>query len=106
MKSIKCICIDDKKRPSVIPVDKWITEGDTYHITHIFVQKLQGNIQGCEIAERDIGEYKPYGSFRLDRFGFNPEDLRDLIELAVDCAKLNDVTIDLNELTKKIKINE
>ena len=65
---VKCICIDDKKKPSIIPDSKWIKEGEVYHITHIFIQKLQGDIQGCEIAETDISQYKPYNCFRLDRF--------------------------------------
>lgn len=103
---IKCICIDDTNKPSVIPKEKWIEKDKEYHITYIYVMKnqIQFGIQGCDIAEIDISDYHPYNCFRLSRFAFSVDDLEALINIMIECGKMNNVSMDdLLKVEEKLK---
>ena len=66
---VACICIDDSKKPNIIPKDKWVIKGNKYHITHVYYHPNQG-IRGCSLYERPLDEScKPYETFKLSRFG-------------------------------------
>lgn len=107
---IKCICVDDKNKPAQIPTNKWIKEGETYHVTHIyFMRNMSAEngfvVQGCDILEHDISgpQYKPYNCYRLTRFAFNPEDFEDLIAMMNFCAEMNGLKdIDVNKLVETL----
>ena len=101
MTSIPCICINDKDRPSEIPVEKWIKEGEKYHVTHIFKMMQQPMIQGCELKERDISDCIPFNCFRIDRFAFEKEHLPAIMEMIQRCSDLN--SIELEDLQKYIE---
>ena len=97
---IKCICINDKNQ--LIPSHRQVKKGNEYHITHIYKMKNMGNILGCDIYEAPMGEdCLPYEHFRLDRFAFTEEALKDLIQLAYDCGELND--FDMNKVREFAK---
>jgi hypothetical protein len=99
---IKCICIDDKNKPEIIPEERWIKAGEVYHVTHIYKQVNQGNILGCLLSEKDISVYIPYNCFRLSRFAFNEEDLPALIKMFEETNELNN--IDISELMEQLEI--
>ena len=40
---VKCICINDENKPSVIPKSKWIVKDEHYTITHVYFHKYQEN---------------------------------------------------------------
>lgn len=98
---IKAICIDAKRRPFGIPISKWVKEGQTYHICHIYVMQNQGGIQGCDISEIDLTGLDPYNCFRLSRFAINKEDLGDLIAL----IKASDEQNSLSEMDVEKYVN-
>ena len=90
---VRAICLNDSKRPKVIPLNKWVVKDKEYHITHIFYHYEQG-IQGCELAEIQLDEScTPYESFALSRFGIYKEDLEKFMQMLRDCTELNDVEI-------------
>lgn len=90
---IKCICINDKGKPTIIPSDKWLVKGNEYHITHVGTT-LGTNVLCVTVAEITLGkEYYPYEGFRLDRFAVTQTSLVKLVELMKDCSELNEVEI-------------
>lgn len=93
MNSIPCICINDKDRPSEIPVERWIKDGETYHVTHIFKMMQQNMLQGCELKELDISDCIPFTCFRIDRFLFQKEHLPEIIEMIKRCSDLNEISL-------------
>lgn len=102
MNKIPAICIDDTKKPEIIPDSLWVKKGNQYHIIHIYKMVNQDNIQGCELKELDISSYIPYNCFRLSRFAFRKEDLDNLIELMKLCTELDSVKID--ELVQELEV--
>ena len=90
---IRCICLDDKNRPSQIPVEKWVKEEETYHITWVFNQLNQPGIKGVELQEFDISMCEPYNCYRLNRFGMFTEDLDKFIQMCKDSNELNGLDI-------------
>jgi len=90
-RSIECLCVDDKGKPSEIPAEKWVKEGQPYNITHVFVMMQQNKIQGCELAEYDISDCIPYNCYRLTRFAFTKEALSKLFEMIKDCSGINNL---------------
>lgn len=98
---VRCICIDDKKRPNEIPQSKWVVLEEIYRISHIFYHPNQG-IQGVSLYEKPLDEScAPYESFRLSRFAIFIEDLDKFIELIKNCTYLNDIQIE--ELMKEVE---
>lgn len=107
MIGIPCICVDDSKKPSEIPKDKWVVKDEKYHITHIFKQKNQNNIKGCELAEHDISDCSPYNCYRLSRFSIHKDDLQKLIEMIKFCDQYNELSdIDINKLVQDVPLKE
>lgn len=91
---IKVLCIDDSNRPKEIPPHKWVEAGKWYTIIHVSVHAKQGYIQGVTLSEICLDEScAPYEAFRLDRFGFLPEDITRFWEFAVSCTGLNEVDV-------------
>lgn len=95
---IKCICINDKGKPFIIPREKWIKKDNKYHITHIGTT-LGTNVLCVTVAEITLGkEYYPYEGFRLDRFAFTQDNLLKLIELMKNCSELNNIELPKPEI--------
>lgn len=95
---VPCICINAKNKPDTIPDKQWINEGSMYHITFIYYHTVQG-IQGVELKEVNLNGCDPYESYRLDRFAFTIDGLKQLFALMKSCTELND--LDIEELIKE-----
>lgn len=99
---MKILNINDKDRPYEIPGDKWPKKGTEYTPIRVTYHPLQG-IQGVELQEiRLTKDNYPYEVFKLDRFAVRKEDLEELIELIKTSNDLNDVDINIDELTKTL----
>lgn len=91
---VECICINAKNKPVIIPMTKWIIEGEKYHIIHVGTT-VGSNVPTVTLSEITLGEeLYPYQGFRLDRFAFTKEGLLALIELMKACSELNHVNVD------------
>ena len=90
--NIKVICIDDKNRPNEVPLNRWIKEGEAYHIIQIDKLNAQGGIYGCKLAEIDNDDLAPYQYFRLTRFAV-PMTIQDEEEVLdqIDISELEEV---------------
>ena len=100
--TVKCICIDDKGKPAVIPSHLWIKEGETYHMTCIYWHPKQG-VQGCDLLEIALDDScAPYETYQLRRFAINKDDLNDFFELVKLSTELDDV--DLEQLLEQSKL--
>ena len=96
---VQCIFIDDSDKPKEIPQRLWVEKGKEYHITHIYFHNMQF-ISGCELKELILTRScYPYESYKLSRFGFTQESLKQLIELMNACSELNE--IDIKELIEQ-----
>lgn len=101
---VKCICIDDKKKPKEIPVNKWVKEGNEYHVIFT-VTCLPQKVLGFHLAEIELtDECLPYEYFISTRFAFSSDNLKLLFELIKDCTDLTDFSID--ELIKETNLQE
>ena len=89
---VKCICIDDKNKPEIIPESKWIKEENFYHIIEIVVL-LPSNKLGVKLKEVKLTKTEsPYEFYKLERFGFiTPEDLEAFFKLLKDCMEMDEV---------------
>ena len=97
---IKALCKDDSGKPENIPLSKWVKKDSFYNIVKVTIHPLQGNIQGCELAEITLDEScSPYEYFRLSRFAFREVDIPALVSLIKNSSELNDV--DIADLTEK-----
>ena len=90
---IKVLCINDENKPYEIPQEKWVVEGNEYHIQHVFNQIRQKGIKGVELSEIDLSPFMPYNCFNLSRFAFRPNDLSKLEVLMKQCTQMNDIDI-------------
>lgn len=100
---IQCICINDKNRPSKIPVTKWVKKGEQYTVIFTLMVKPQ-NTLAVQLEEIDLDEScMPYSFFLANRFAFRNEDIGKLIDFIEECTK---VDISIKELMKQTSINE
>jgi len=92
---VKVICINDKNKPDNIPDTHWIVKGEAYHVTMVYNMVKQEGILGAVLKEINLENLDlGYSCFRLDRFGINEKDVPALVELAEQCAELNDFSIE------------
>ncbi len=91
---VKCTCIDNKKKPSEIPMSHWINEGTSYTIKHVYNMIPPGNgkpMVGVTLKEVDLESLNiVYKGYKIGRFSVKEEDLEKLIELMKLCSELND----------------
>lgn len=72
---MKMICIDSKNKPSKIPVEQWIKEGEVYTVIKIVKMGLQDDKYGVLLKEVQISaDCFPYEYYDADRFV--PLDIR------------------------------
>lgn len=94
----KCICINDKWKPETVPTSKWVKEGHIYTVIYTVTVLPQEQL-AFQLEEIDLDEScYPYEFFLANRFAFNEEELRKLIELMDDSES---VDFTLNELLKQ-----
>ncbi len=72
---VKCTCINDKNRPSKVPANKWVKEGNEYTIIFTIVVLPQKTL-AVQLEEIDLDEScMPYEFFLANRFAFTQEEL-------------------------------
>lgn len=100
---VRVICINDQKRPEIIPAERFVKKGEEYRVIHVAtsINENSKNVLMFTLAELDISEYEPYGAFRADRFAIDESNLDKLEELAKLCTELNG--IDIEELTRQLE---
>lgn len=90
---VKCICINNKKKPSLVPMTHWINEGTKYTVKHVYnmIHPDQGEpVVGVTLVEINIESLNiVYKGYKLSRFAFTKEDLEKLAELMKLCSDLN-----------------
>ena len=90
---IKCLCVDDKDKPSQIPQEKWIEEGKEYTILFTMTVLPQKQL-AFQLEEIDLDDScSPYTWFLAKRFAFREQDLDEIIEYIKDS---NHITISMN----------
>jgi hypothetical protein len=98
---IKCICVDDAKKPNQIPENKWIKKGEEYHIVFTITVLPQKKL-GVELYEITLDEScKPFEYFLANRFAFTKDNLEKLNELIKDCS---DIEFSMDELMKETEL--
>lgn len=98
---IKCICINDSKKPKQIPKSKWIKEGEVYHVIYT-IWSITSNKVGVYLHEVSLDEEcLPYEYFSIDRFMFDIDDLYKLKELIKNCS---DAEFSIEELMEQTEI--
>lgn len=100
---VKCKCIDDSNKSRFIDSSEWVKKDNEYTIKFISFHPNQGNIQGCLLSEIALTEKsKPFEYYKLSRFSISIDQLPALIELAKECTKLNEFSIE--ELIKESEL--
>jgi hypothetical protein len=95
---VKCICINDKNRPSKIPQEKWLKEGEEYTIIFTLIVLPQKTL-AVQLEEIDLDEScMPYEFFLANRFAFTQEELDKLIAFIEEC---NHVSLSIKDLLKQ-----
>lgn len=95
---VKCICINDKNRPSKIPQEKWLKEGQEYTIIFTLIVLPQKTL-AVQLEEIDLDEScMPYEFFLANRFAFTQEELDKLIAFIEEC---NHVSLSIKDLLKQ-----
>ena len=98
---IKCVCIDDKNRPSKVPQTKWVTNGQEYTVIFTLVVLPQKTL-AVQLDEIDLDEScMPYSFFLANRFAFRTEDLEKLIAFIEECTHVNMSIKDLLKQTNE-----
>lgn len=97
---IPCICIDDSRRPRMIPANKWLVKDQEYHVIYTVTVLPQKQL-AFHLAEIDLDEScKPYEYFLASRFAFTQENLLLLMELIKDCSETDFSIEELLEQTE------
>jgi hypothetical protein len=95
---VKCICINDKNRPSKIPQAKWLKEGEEYTIIFTLIVLPQKTL-AVQLEEIDLDEScMPYEFFLANRFAFTQDELEKLIAFIEECTQVN---MSIKELLKQ-----
>jgi len=95
---IKCICIDDKNRPSKVPESKWVKKGQEYTVIFTLIVLPQKTL-AVQLDEIDLDEScMPYSFFLANRFSFRQEDMGKLIDFIEECTEVN---MSIQELLKQ-----
>lgn len=72
---MKMICIDSSKKPSKVPVEQWIKEGEVYTVIKVVKMGLQDGKYGVLLKEVQMSaDCFPYEYYDADRF--IPLDIR------------------------------
>lgn len=71
----KCVCLDDRDRPSDVPTNKWVKKGEFYTVIRVDKMNMQNGELGFELEEIDLSDCFPYTRFSARRFGIPVQDL-------------------------------
>lgn len=100
---VETVCINDSNKPRVIPKEKWLKKGNTYHVifttTVLPQKKLAFLLAEIELTDKEL----PYEYFDASRFAFTQENLLKLMELIKDCSE---TSFSMDELLKQTQLEE
>ena len=66
---MKVICIDSSNKPTKIPIEQWIKEGEVYTVVKVVKMGLQDGRYGVLLEEVQISaDCFPYEYYDADRF--------------------------------------
>ena len=66
---MKVVCINSSNKPSKIPIEQWVKEGEIYTVTKIAHMGLKVGTFGFLLKEVQLGpECFPYEFYSADRF--------------------------------------
>ena len=66
---MRAICIDASNRPSKVPENEWVVEGEVYTITRVVRMGLQDNKFGVLLKEVKLSDESfPYELYDSERF--------------------------------------
>lgn len=100
---IKCICINDKNRPSKVPESKWVKKGEEYTVIFTLMVLPQKTL-AVQLDEIDLDEScSPYSFFLANRFAFSKDDIGKLVDFIEECTQVN---ISIKELMKQTQTIE
>lgn len=92
---IKCICIDDTEKPSIVPEERWVKEGSEYTIVFVTTvlpqRKMAFMLEEIELDDSCF----PYQYYLAERFAFSPKELRKLEAFIKECDEIGDQVKDL-----------
>jgi hypothetical protein len=72
---MKMICIDSSRKPSKVPIEQWIEEGEAYTVIKVVKMGLQNGKYGVLLKEVQMSaDCFPYEYYDADRF--IPLDIR------------------------------
>jgi len=72
---MKMICIDSSRKPSKVPIEQWIEEGEAYTVIKVVKMGLQNGKYGVLLKEVQMSaDCFPYEYYDADRF--IPLDMR------------------------------
>jgi hypothetical protein len=98
---IEAICIDATNKPNDIPNNKWLVEGEIYHIVYTTTVLPQRQL-AFHLSEIDLDETcHPYEYFLSTRFAIMEEDIEALERLIEDCSVAD---VNVGELMKEINL--
>jgi hypothetical protein len=98
---IACICIDDSRKPRMVPKNKWLVKDQEYHVIFTVTVLPQKQL-AFHLAEIELDEScKPYEYFLASRFAFTQENLLLLMELIKNCSE---ITFSMDELLEQTEI--
>lgn len=98
---IKTVCVDDSRKPRMVPANKWLVKDQEYHVIFTVTVLPQKQL-AFHLAEIELDEScKPYEYFLANRFAFTQENLLLLMELIKDCS---DTQFSMDELLEQTEI--
>jgi hypothetical protein len=66
---MKMICIDSSRKPSKVPIEQWIKEGEAYTVIKVVKMGLQDDKYGVLLKEVQMSaDCFPYEYYDADRF--------------------------------------
>ena len=66
---MRVVCIDSSNKPSKVPENEWIKEGEIYTITRIVRMGFQDNVFGVLLKEIQLSSKSfPYELYDMSRF--------------------------------------
>jgi hypothetical protein len=99
---IKCICIDDGRKPIEIPREKWPEQGREYHIVYVAFLQPSGQM-AFQLKEINLDEScLPYEYFAADRFMFHTSDLENMQSLIEESTMINNTIADIQGIQFEI----
>jgi hypothetical protein len=103
---MELLCINDKNRPSEIPIDKWVVAGQKYNLLRVVeIKPILGfedtGSVGYELVEITLDESNhPYLYFDSSRFGIDIDMFERFLEIIDEEDPLEELELTEKETSK------